>query len=101
MCSAGPELLICVRRSGKRPTLSTISIIDSSVDEASLRMARNAAILTLSSPLDHSSKQIFRGPVISTHILKSQVAHLQICPDSLPTANNIWDNLRTLRDCKL
>jgi hypothetical protein len=40
-------------------TLSTMSIMDSSVDEASLRIARKAAIRTLSSALDHSSRHFY------------------------------------------
>ena len=46
-------------RGGGGLTLSTMSIMDSSVDEASLRIARKAAIRTLSSALDHSSRHFY------------------------------------------
>jgi hypothetical protein len=39
-----------------------MSIMDSSDDEVSLRMARKAAIRTLSSALDHSSKHFYPHP---------------------------------------
>lgn len=40
-------------------TLSTMSMIDSSVADASFRIARKAAIRTLSSAVDHRSKQVY------------------------------------------
>jgi hypothetical protein len=46
-------------RGGGGLTLSTMSIMDSSVDEASLRIARKAAMRTLSSALDHSSRHFY------------------------------------------
>lgn len=41
-----------------RQTFRTMSMMDSSVEEASFRIARNAAIRTLSSALDQSSRHI-------------------------------------------
>jgi len=99
---------------GRRLTLSTMSSMDSSVDEASFRIARNAAIRTLSPALDHSSRHVYpvneyqqqdeqnekKNPGETGTAKKTNNTHtpLQVPPNSLPTANNIWHDMRALRE---
>lgn len=88
-----------------RRTLRTMSIIDSSVDDASLRIDRKAAILTLSSALAQSSRQVYityqsaqSNPIQSHH---TSLAYLEIRPNSFPTPNHIRNDLGTLRQRQL
>ena len=75
--------------------------MDSSVAQASLRIARIEAILTVSSAVDHKPKHACRTDKWDQIKKRQQMTNLEILLDGSATAGNIWDHLRAFCDCSL
>ena len=95
-CVENGELFYKLYKSITEHTFSIWSLIDLSPDAMSVLIARNAAIRTSSSALDHSFRQVCSIVKFWIRRSDSTSTNLQIRLDRLPTTCDVRYEFRTL-----